>query len=72
MPWNHISEDTIVAPEFETVDRLDSLGRWRTGISKEPTGGTVEKTLVTWRCMGCRALAVTGPGEDPGKCFKCK
>jgi hypothetical protein len=27
--------------------------------------------FVTWRCRGCRALAVT-TGMHPGKCLRCE
>jgi len=32
------------------------------------TSGRRELTFVTWRCSGCRKMAVT-TGESPGKCL---
>lgn len=34
-----------------------------------PPRANKSTTLVTWRCQGCRALAVTS-GSNPGACGK--
>jgi hypothetical protein len=28
--------------------------------------------FTTWRCRGCRALAVTAGTQHPGKCLRCE
>ena len=75
MSWSHVKDETTTAPQYETKART-IIGPWgsyqiKEDSTKNPTGGTVEKTHSIWRCTGCRALAVTSKGERPGECGKC-
>jgi hypothetical protein len=65
VPWTQVDEQPAregLPPLVGHVKSFDGLE-----LIAVPSYKTLR--LVTWRCLGCRALAVTG-GQDPGACLR--
>ncbi len=62
MSWTKLDESPSVPAGGKRYRKPSTRGYVGHDVAKEST------RLVTWRCDGCRKLAVTGGGE-PGACL---
>lgn len=69
MPFRHVEDTEPVAGEFQTAPRDYTWSNF--GPVREQSRTTVGHSV--YRCMSCRALAVTVRGDPPPtKCGRCK